>query len=189
MISQIGTYTRRHHVALLALFFALAGTSYAASSALLPKNSVGSAQVRNGSLRSVDLSKKAKAALRGAPGPQGLQGAQGERGPTGPQGLQGVQGIAGAPGPPGLANVELVPVQSANDSSSPKYLTPTCPGNKRAISVGGHANTLGGDEKYVAVIWNEITGYNVGTVGATEVGGGTPDNWTLSAVLVCADVQ
>jgi hypothetical protein len=98
MTYKIGTYIRSHHVALLALFFALGGTSYAASSALLPKNSVGSAQVRNGSLRTVDFSKKAKAGLRGAPGPQGTQGVQGQRGPTGTQGAQGVQGIQGVPG-------------------------------------------------------------------------------------------
>jgi hypothetical protein len=56
-MNSIGTYIRKHHVALLAVFFALAGTSYA----LLPKNSVGSAHVRNGSLRTVDFGKKAKA--------------------------------------------------------------------------------------------------------------------------------
>jgi hypothetical protein len=98
MSHKIGSYIRRHHVALLVLFFALAGTSYAASSALLPKNSVGSTQVRNGSLRTVDFSKKAKAGLRGAPGPQGIQGVQGQRGPTGAQGAQGIQGIQGVPG-------------------------------------------------------------------------------------------
>jgi Collagen triple helix repeat (20 copies) len=103
MTSKIGTYIRRHHVALLALFFALAGTSYAASSALLPKNSVGSRQVRNGSLQSVDLSKKTKAALRGASGQQGLQGAQGQRGATGAQGVQGTQGVQGIQGIPGTA--------------------------------------------------------------------------------------
>ncbi len=85
-------YVRRHHLALLALFVALGGTSLAAASALLPRNSVGSAQVINGSLGKIDLSKKARAALHGAPGPRGSQG---------PQGAQGPQGPAGAPGPPG----------------------------------------------------------------------------------------
>ena len=158
----------------------------AASRLVLPKNSVGTAQIKNGAVTKKKINKKTIAALRGARGPQGLPGAQGQRGPSGPRGVQGLQGLQGSPG---LANVELVPVQSANDSTSPKYLNPTCPGNKRAISVGGHASTLGGDEKYVALIWNEITGTNASAVGATEVGGGTPDNWTLSAVLVCANVQ
>jgi Collagen triple helix repeat (20 copies) len=189
MTHKIGSYIRRHHVALLALFFASAGTSYAASSALLPKNSVGSAQVRNGSLRTVDFSKKAKAGLLGAPGPQGIQGAQGQRGPTGAQGAQGLHGIAGAPGSPGLANLEVVQMQSANDSRSPKYLNPACPGTKRAISVGGTVSALAGDEGYVALSSSEITSNNNAQVWASEVGGGTASNWSLNATLVCADVQ
>jgi hypothetical protein len=69
--------TRRNLVAYLALFVALSATSYAASTTLLPKNSVGSAQVINSSLQKRDLSKRAVAALRGTRGPQGPQGAQG----------------------------------------------------------------------------------------------------------------
>jgi hypothetical protein len=93
-------YVRRHHLALLALFVALGGTSFAAANALLPKNSVGSVQVINGSLRTVDLSKKTRAALHGArgvrgpQGPEGAQGAQGPKGPTGPRGLPGPSGSA-----------------------------------------------------------------------------------------------
>jgi hypothetical protein len=55
-------YLRSHHVGLVALFIALGGTAYAAS---LPRNSVGtkqlkrgavtSAKVRNGTLRGVDF--------------------------------------------------------------------------------------------------------------------------------------
>jgi hypothetical protein len=73
---------RRHHVALLALFVALGGTSIAATT-LVPRNSVGSRQVINGSLQRADLSKRAVKLLkgnRGAPGAPGLRGAQG---PTG----------------------------------------------------------------------------------------------------------
>lgn len=61
----------------LALFVALGGTSYAVTK--LPRNSVGSTQVRDGSLQSKDLSKKARATARG---PRGAQGPAGERGPS-----------------------------------------------------------------------------------------------------------
>src|SRR5690349_8758337 len=94
-------HVRRNLVAYLALFVALSGTSYAASTTLLPKNSVGSAQVINSSLQKQDLSKRAVAALRGARGPQGPQGAQGTPGAQGAQGVPGAQGIPGAPGPQG----------------------------------------------------------------------------------------
>jgi hypothetical protein len=90
-------YIRRHHLALLALFFALGGTSFAAGTALLPGNSVGTKQVINGSLQTNDLSNKARAALkgnRGPRGPAGRQGPQGSKGATGAQGLQGAPGQA-----------------------------------------------------------------------------------------------
>ena len=101
-------HVRRNLVAYLALFVALSGTGYAASGALLPKNSVGSAQVINRSLQKGDLSKKAVAALHGARGPRGIPGAQGPQGPQGLAGAQGAPGAAGAPGPTGPAGIASV---------------------------------------------------------------------------------
>jgi hypothetical protein len=65
---------------------------------LLPKNSVGSAQVVNGSLKRIDLSGTAIAALRGTRGQSGPPGIQGPQGPPGERGAQGVPGIQGVPG-------------------------------------------------------------------------------------------
>lgn len=113
-----------HVLAGTALFVALGGTSYAAVS--LPKNSVGTAQlrkgavaasdlrsnavtsakVRNGSLGVADLSKGAVASLR-TPGPAGPAGPAGSTGPAGPAGGQGVpgpQGPAGIVEPQSIAN-------------------------------------------------------------------------------------
>ncbi|HEV8105565.1 MAG TPA: hypothetical protein VGP69_17675, partial [Gaiellaceae bacterium] len=98
--SGIIGYIKRHHLALLALFFALGGTSFAAGNALLPKNSVGSNQVINGSLQTSDLSKKARKALKGSRGLSGPAGAQGAQGATGATGATGAQGVQGAPGQP-----------------------------------------------------------------------------------------
>ena len=85
-MATIGTYLRRHHIALLALFVALGGTSFAATNALGPKNSVGTAQVVNGSLQKVDLSKAAATALKGNAGTPGAAGAAGATGAIGPAG-------------------------------------------------------------------------------------------------------
>jgi hypothetical protein len=104
MLRGIAAYVRRHHIALLALFFALGGTAFAAGNALLPKNSVGSAQVINGSLQKGDLSGRAVAALKGN---RGLKGAQGTPGAAGPQGPAGQQGVQGVQGPPGAAATNL----------------------------------------------------------------------------------
>jgi hypothetical protein len=90
-------------VAYVALFFALCGTSYGAAVSLLPKNSVGSAQVVNGSLKKIDLSAAAIAAFRGARGQSGPQGIQGPQGPPGERGAQGIQGAPGIQGNPGTA--------------------------------------------------------------------------------------
>src|SRR5436190_12874089 len=87
-------------ISLVALFVALGGTGYAAVR-LVPRNSVGSAQVRNGSLQKVDLSKKAVAALKGKAGRRGLQGPPGAAGPAGAQGAGGPAGALGAQGPQG----------------------------------------------------------------------------------------
>jgi hypothetical protein len=87
----------RHHVtagnvlATLALFVALGGTGYAAVK--LPKDSVGSTQLRRNavtstkvkdrSLRQRDVSSSELAALRGAAGSTGATGARGARGDRG----------------------------------------------------------------------------------------------------------
>jgi hypothetical protein len=52
-------------ISLIVLFVALGGTPYAAVTALVPRNSVGSAQVINGSLQTGDLS--VRRALRAGP--------------------------------------------------------------------------------------------------------------------------
>ena len=46
-------YLRRHHVALIALFVALGGTSYEAVK--LPRNSVGSKQIKRSAVTSVKV--------------------------------------------------------------------------------------------------------------------------------------
>src|SRR5512133_118885 len=94
-------HVRRNLVAYLALFVALSSTGYAASAQLVPRNSVGSAQVINGSLQKSDLSGRAIAALHGARGLRGLRGAQGALGPPGAVGAQGAQGEQGPRGPAG----------------------------------------------------------------------------------------
>jgi hypothetical protein len=85
-------FLRGNTIALLALFLALGGTTYAASTALIGKNTVASPQVVNGSLKTLDLSKKARVALKGNRGPRGFTGAQGAKGATGAQGIQGPPG-------------------------------------------------------------------------------------------------
>jgi hypothetical protein len=78
-------------VTVLAVLVIGGGTAYAASE-MLPKNSVGSKQIKKEAVTPSKLSKASKAALtgpqgsKGATGPQGLKGDRGERGEIGPAG-------------------------------------------------------------------------------------------------------
>jgi hypothetical protein len=68
---------------------ALGGTSYAALT--LPRNSVGTLQLRNGAVTAAKVRRHSLVASNFAPGqippgPQGPQGAQGPQGPAGPSG-------------------------------------------------------------------------------------------------------
>jgi hypothetical protein len=93
-MSALTSYLRRHHVALLALFVALGGTSYAAvalprgsvGKRQLRKNAVTGAKVKDGSLRSKDFRAGELPA-----GPQGIQG------PAGMDGKDGKDGADAAP--------------------------------------------------------------------------------------------
>ncbi len=86
-----------------ALLIALSGTSFAGVSIVLPRNSVGtpqlrnnavvSAKVRNYSLRRVDFARNQI--------PRGPAGPAGPAGPTGPAGAVGATGPAGPQGAPG----------------------------------------------------------------------------------------
>lgn len=75
----------------IALFVSLGGDALAQRAlAALKKDAVKSRQIKNGTVRQVDLSKAVRAQL-GVPGPQGAQGPQGEQGPQGPAGPGGGQ--------------------------------------------------------------------------------------------------
>lgn len=113
-------HLRSNAVAYLALFVALGGTSWAATQ--LPKDSVGSKQLRknavtgsdlaaasvqsraikNGTITAADLAKGLSVAGQaGATGPAGATGARGPQGEAGAKGELGSKGDTGAPGKDG----------------------------------------------------------------------------------------
>ena len=86
-------------IATLALFVALGGVGYAATQ--LPKNSVGTNQLKKEAVTPVKLSQASKSALTGAAGPVGPSGPTGAPGAPGERGLQGERGEKGDRGPEG----------------------------------------------------------------------------------------
>jgi hypothetical protein len=87
-----GKLTYSNVVSSLCLVLVLGGGTAYAATQVLPKNSVGSKQIKSGAVTPAKLSKAAKASL-------------GRPGPTGPVGPQGVQGPPGKTGPAGSIEV------------------------------------------------------------------------------------
>src|SRR4029450_3343752 len=107
-------------IACLALAISLSGAAYAVSTAL-PRNSVGSAQLKNNAVNSAKVRNASLRAVDFAPG-------QIPRGPQGPAGPQG---------PPGATGLQLISGSGVSNSASPKSQQQDCPSGKRAIGGGG----------------------------------------------------
>lgn len=148
MLKGIGAYVRAHHVALLALFVALGGTAVAANNALVPRNSVGTAQLRNGAVTKTKIAKKTLGALKGN---RGSRGATGPKGPaTGPAG----GALAGSYPNPTLAAgavraSKLGTITTETGTSSPippnssGGVSVSCPAGSVLIGGGAVASLLG----------------------------------------------
>jgi hypothetical protein len=155
-------------LAAIALLVALGGTAYAAVS--LPKNSVGSAQlrpgavdsakVRNGSLRVLDFAAATRAALTGSPGPRG---------------------------PAGLSGVETVQASSDFASTPERTVILDCPPGKRLI--GGGAGAWGRAmiwiPRGVALAVSQPVDEDTWVAKAQEIVE-TDESWFLQARIVCA---
>jgi Collagen triple helix repeat (20 copies) len=164
-------------VAVIVTALAVGATASTAAVIVTSKN------IKDGTIQTVDISAKAKRALkgnRGPAGPVGPRGATGAAGPAGPagpagaQGAQGIQGIQGVPGPPGLSGVEYV------DEVGEGSATATCPAGKFVIAGGGVTAT---EETF---IWlNRAVGNTAWAVAAD--GPGAPAS--VSAFAVCANLS
>ena len=107
-------------VACLALAISLSGAAYAVSTAL-PRNSVGTIQLKSNAVNSAKVRNSTLRAADFAPG-------QIPRGPQGP---------AGPPGPPGASGLQVISGSGVSNSSSPKSQQQDCPAGKRAVGGGG----------------------------------------------------
>jgi len=120
-------------VSMLALLLAMGGTGYALS---IPKNSVGSQQIKNNSVKAADvkdgslLSGDFKAGQLPA-GPQGAPGAQG------PRGLPGIQGPTGSTG---AATTAFFQASADLANGANQSYGVFCPAGKQAIGGGGRGD-------------------------------------------------
>jgi hypothetical protein len=110
---------------MFALFVALGGVGVAATNDFLPRNSVGTAQIKNDSVTAAKIAHNSIASVLIKNGslmavdfaagqiPAGRQGVKGDTGATGPQGLKGDTGATGTQGPPGVMGTMGVAQQTA----------------------------------------------------------------------------
>jgi hypothetical protein len=157
-------------VACLALAISLSGAAYAVSTAL-PRNSVGTVQLKNSAVNSAKVRNATLRAADFAPG-QIPRGAQGPAGPQGPPGTSGLQFISGS-GP--------------SNSSSPKSQQQDCPAGKR--SIGGGA-VLTGSTTNTFLATSRPTDAGTGWLATgRESTGGNAGSWAVQTWVICATVS
>jgi hypothetical protein len=123
---------------------------------------VTSANIKNGTIKMVDISAGAKRALKGSRGPRGAHGPQGIPGPQGPQGIQ-----------------RLVRVE-ASDSVAPEQVrtvVANCPAGMIAVS-GGFSYTADGS---VVATYPVATGWSVSIDTSGGAFGGS-----FTAIVLCS---
>jgi hypothetical protein len=129
MVGRFGRHVRQQLVGYVALFVALGGVSYAAVS--LPRNSVGSAQIRNGQVKNADLARNSVSSAKVKNGSllaSDFKVGQLPGGPPGPQGPRGADGAPGAPGAPGAAAASMLMGRTSaalNSAGAVEYLAPS----------------------------------------------------------------
>jgi hypothetical protein len=153
-------------VACLALAISLSGAAYAVSTAL-PRNSVGTVQLKN---NAVNSAKVRNASLRA------VDFAAGQI-PVGPQGPAGPQG------PPGASGLQLISGSGVSNSSSPKSQQQDCPAGKRAVGGGG---VITGSATNTFLSTSRPTDAGTGWIAiGRESTAGNAGNWAVQTWVVC----
>jgi hypothetical protein len=183
------SYLRRHHIGLLALCVLLTGTAYAAT---LPKDSVGTRQLRDGAVSAAKIKRNAVSSPkvrnrsllakdfkpghlpRGPKGPKGDKGDKGDPGVSAPNPVPSGRTIRGAVG----GNFHVYPTSDPSDFGIDVTLQMPA------------ANPLGDDQVFVNVAgWQGTPGQTPTTTDTDPGCTGTPANPTAPAGKVCIYVS
>ena len=151
-------------VAMFALFVALGGASVAATNDFLPRNSVGTAQIKDDSVTRAKIAHQSITNLLIKPGslmassfapgqiPAGPQGAKGDTGATGPQGAKGDTGAPGPQGPAGVIGIMGVAQKTI-------WVGPTAAGSVH-VTVPAHKQATGATASWSGLVkgtdWSKL---------------------------------
>ena len=158
-------------ISCLALTLALGGTGYA-TVLQVPKNSVGTPQLKNAAVTSAKV--KNRSLLR-------ADFASGQL-PVGPRGPVGPTGPAGPAGPAGLTGAERVEATSPSNSTTTRTMTVACPTGKRLFGGGVRLNPV---LAQLAVQQSFPDNDNIYRASVREVTA-TALNWSITVFAVCA---
>jgi hypothetical protein len=179
-------------IACLSLAISLSGVAYAATA--LPRNSVGTPQIKRNAVVSAKVLDRSLQAVdfrlgqlpAGAPGAKGDKGDKGEKGDKGDKGTKGDKGETGLAGAPGLSGIQFVKVASGPMVSTVFVsATALCPAGKKLIAGGGFANGVNGNGPYL--IANTPNGANTGWTVSTVRGPNQTHNSNVAAYAICAN--
>jgi hypothetical protein len=121
-------------VSTLCLFILLGGGAYAAVK--LPKNSVGTKQLKKGAVKADDLGENAVSSPKVANGSLLKEDFAADQLPPGPQGEQGERGLRGASGASGIANFYREGQVKETLPTGPKYVFLGPPALDIAVTAG-----------------------------------------------------
>lgn len=174
--------------ALLVAVFGSTPIGEAAWNQVIPRNSVGTPQLKRNAVQARQL---APNAVRSAHVLNGsLLAADFRTGqlPQGAKGEKGDKGAKGDTGPPGLAGLEVVTAESVTDSGRFKSAIAVCPSGKRAV--GGGASTLAVENVLGLGLKRSQPSGNPpsGWFAQGEEVLATAQNWKLEVYAVCANV-
>lgn len=167
-------------VATLALIVSLSGVAYAATA--LPRNSVGTLQLKNGAVTTKKVKNRSLVALdfklgqlpAGAAGAQGIKGDKGDKGDT------------GATGSAGVTELQRVSAETTlNNLTGVKEVTASCPSGKRVVGGGAETVTTTSYPITKSIPRGDLSGWTaMGYKAAPSL-----DKWAVRAIALCAKVS
>ena len=172
----------------------------AAYNAVVPRNSVGTAQLKNNSITAAKLRKGSvtNAKLRGDAVTSGKvknrslkaidfalgQLPAGPPGPKGDKGDKGDKGEKGEIGPPGVSGYQIVEAASATNSNGSKSASASCPSGKRVLGGGARLREYIGGVVVFASIPVGASWFAAATELVPQAG-----DWRVEAYAICANVN